>query len=326
MIGLCLSVKTLYPDLTPYAIHSLSLDGGHKLYFEQSGNSDGVPVVFLHGGPGSGAKPDNRSYFDAKGYCIIIFDQRGCHRSTSDDSIGHNTTQLLLADMEAIRQQLNIDKWVLFGGSWGATLALLYAQQYPQHVSGMILRGTFLARQYDIDWFFGEHGVRRIFPDYWQEFCSVLYGYGDSDFANTLFKVIFGDDDDARLQVAKAWALWSGRVVTHSLNMPQPYELDLSDLDSVLNSVRIEMHYAHHHYFMNENQILDDIAKLPNVPTTIIHGRKDLTCLPESSWALHCALADSKLVMVEDAGHLSSEPTMVDALINATDQMLEALR
>lgn len=318
-------MRKLYPELASHTKYSLQLEGDHVLYFEQSGNPDGVPVVFLHGGPGSGCKPDHRRYFNADLYRIIILDQRGCKRSTPNGCIQHNSTQLLLADLEAIRQQLNIEQWVLFGGSWGATLALLYAEQYPQHVCGMILRGTFLARQRDIDWFLDVRGVRQIFPDYWQEFVSVLSDVERHDLVASFYdKVVVAEDEAGRLLAAKAWALWAGRVVTHSLAMTQPYAVG-DEHGNLLNEVRIEVHYAKHHYFIEDDQIINNISQLPNVPLTIIHGRQDLTCLPESAWRLHQLIAGSQLVMVDNAGHLAAEPAMVDALISATDGMLRAL-
>ncbi|MEE8233170.1 MAG: prolyl aminopeptidase [Gammaproteobacteria bacterium] len=318
-------MNILYPELGPFATDVLELDNGHSIYFEQSGNEKGLPVIFLHGGPGSGCNENHRRYFNPDKYRIIIFDQRGCHRSTPNGSVENNSTQSLLSDIESIRNKLKLGKWILFGGSWGATLALLYAEKYPQHVSGIILRGTFLARQCDFEWFAHDdmHGVNRIFPDYWQEYLSLFEDNEKDDLSGSLYQRVFSDNRETQLEAAKAWSLWAGRVVTHSLGMDEPYVLDEDDDEKLINEVKVEMHYAKNRYFIDENQILDNISQIPDVPITIIHGRKDLTCLPESSWSVHQALPNSELIIVADAGHLASEPAMVDALVSATDQMVE---
>ena len=313
-------MRTLYPEIACFNADHLISEDGHHVYFEQSGDPHGIPVVFLHGGPGSGCNEKHRRYFDPKQYHIIIFDQRGCNRSTPNGCVTDNTTQLLLADMESIRKSLNLSQWVLFGGSWGSTLALLYAQSYPQYVSGMILRGTFLARSCDLDWFC-KQGVNQIFPEYWDEFVAGFSASEQECLGQALYNRVFSTDRAVQLEAAKAWALWSGRVVTHSLDLPQPYQLDEEDED-LLNSVRIEMHYAKHQYFIAENQILDHVSQLPDVPVTLLHGRRDLTCLPQSSWALHKHIAGSKLHILPSAGHLASEPEMVDALVSASVEML----
>lgn len=326
-------MNELYPELQPFATDVLALADGHSIYFEQSGNIEGIPVIFLHGGPGSGCNENHRRYFDPNKYRIIIFDQRGCNRSTPNGCVENNSTQLILSDIESIRHKLNIDKWILFGGSWGATLALLYAEQYPENISGMILRGTFLARQCDFDWFAndGINGVNRIFPDYWQEYLSNFDEQENRDRLGTLHRRVFSEDKAIQIQAAKVWALWAGRIVTHSLNLDAAYVLDESDDEKLINEVKIEMHYAKNRYFIDENQILENIAKLPDVPVTLIHGRKDLTCLAESSWSVYQALVNldttnthlnkAKCVMVANAGHLASEPAMIDALLIATNEM-----
>ena len=324
-------MNALYPELEPFDIGTLEQEDGHFIYFEQSGNIKGQPVIFLHGGPGSGCNENHRRYFNPDKYRIIIFDQRGCHRSKPNGCVENNSTKDILNDIESIRNKLNIEKLILFGGSWGATLALLYAEIYPQHVSGMILRGIFLARQCDFDWFANgeENGVNRIFPDYWHEYLANFDGNEINDRLGTLHDRVFSENRAFQLEAAKTWALWAGRVATHSLNLNEAYELELNDEhdeEKLINEVKIEMHYAINRYFINENQILDNILKIPDVPVYIVHGRKDLTCLPESSWSVHRALvnlnpANSKFVIVSEAGHLASEPAMIDALITATDEM-----
>ena len=317
----------LYPELEAFSADVLESDSGHSIYFEQAGNELGIPVIFLHGGPGSGCSENHRRYFNPKKYHIILFDQRACNRSTPNGVVENNTTQDLLSDIETIRQQLKIEKWLLFGGSWGATLALLYAEQFPQCVSAIILRGTFLARQCDFDWF-AKSGVNMILPDYWQEFISFFNDDEKNNLVSTIHKQIFSDDKNIQFEAAKVWSLWAGRVVTHSLSVE--YILEIEDEDKLINEVKVEMHYAKNKYFIEENQILNEISKIPNIPITIVHGRKDLTCLPDSSWSVNKSLKELnlphlKLVMVSEAGHLASEPAMVDALITATDEMATLL-
>jgi len=317
-------LNVLYPELEPFSKDALVLSDGHSIYFEQSGNESGLPVIFLHGGPGTGCNENHRRYFNPDKYRIIIFDQRGCNRSTPNGCAENNSTQNILNDIESIRSKLNIEKLILYGGSWGATLALLYAEQYPQHASGIVLRGTFLARQCDFEWF-AHDGVSRIFPDYWQEYLSNFDEDEMNDRLGSLHERIFSDNKETQLCAAKAWSLWAGRIVTHSLNLKEEYALEEGSDEKLINEVKIEMHYAKNRYFIKENQILDNISKIPDVPITIIHGRKDLTCLPESSWSVHQSLPQSKLIMVSDAGHLASEPKMIDALITATDQMADTI-
>ena len=317
----------LYPEIKPFETRSLVSESEHSVYFEQVGNPSGIPVIFLHGGPGSGCNENHRRYFNPDKYHIILFDQRGCNRSTPKGCIENNTTQEILNDIESIRKKLEIDKWALFGGSWGATLALLYAEQFPQHISGMILRGIFLARQCDFDWF-TRNGVNRIFPDYWNDFLTIFDESEKHDLLGSLHQRIFSDNRERQLEAAKAWALWAGRIVTH--NLVEEYVPEVEDVEKMINEARIEMHYAKNRYFINENQIIENISQIPDVPITIIHGRKDLTCLPESSWSVHKALVNSnlvipKLIIVPDAGHLAGEPVMIDALLTATDQMAEII-
>jgi len=317
-------LQTLYPELEPFSKDALVLSDGHSIYFEQSGNESGLPVIFLHGGPGTGCNENHRRYFNPDKYRIIIFDQRGCNRSKPNGCVENNSTQDILDDIESIRNKLGIEKLILFGGSWGATLTLLYAEQYPQHVSGIILRGTFLARQCDFEWF-AHDGVSRIFPDYWQEYLSNFDEDEMDERLKALHRRVFSDNKEIQLQAARAWALWAGRVVTHSLDLKDEYALEEDDNEKLINEVKVEMHYAKNRYFIEENQILGNISKIPDVPITIIHGRKDLTCLPESSWLVHQSLPGSNYLVVTNAGHLASEPAMVDALITATDQMADSI-
>lgn len=314
-------MRNLYPECEPFDTGYLDTKSAHRIYYEQVGNPDQPTILFLHGGPGSGCNENHRRYFDPDKYHIILFDQRGCNRSTPNGCVENNSTQDILDDIESLREKFSIAKWTLFGGSWGATLALLYAEQYPGYVSGLILRGTFLARQSDFDWF-AKSGVNKIFPDYWEELISIISK--DEQLIISLHERVFSDNKQTQLAAAKAWGLWAGRIVTHSF--VEKYMLDISDEDKLINETKIEMHYAINKYFITENQIINNISKIPDVPITIIHGRKDLTCLPESSWLVHKALPKSKFVIVANAGHLAGESAMIDALVSATDQMAGSIR
>ncbi len=314
-------MRELYPEIEPYHVFSLQVDPLHTLYVEECGNRDGAPVIFLHGGPGAGCSARHRRYFDPRYYRIIVFDQRGTNRSTPRACVEDNTTQHLLDDLEAIRRHLELDKWLLFGGSWGATLILLYAQAHPQHVAGLIVRGTFLARCRDLNWFISAQGLGKIFPDYWQDFAAVIPEAERSDMAAAFYRRVHDGGRSIREQAVRAWATWSGRTVSYLLPGLDSKNFAPEDMQAAMQEVRIETHYAKHDYFIEENQILNNVHRLPAVPIHIIHGRRDLTCLPEASWALHQALPGSTLTIVEDGGHLAGTAAMVDALIGATDAM-----
>ena len=316
-------LKELYPEINIFDHFILKTESSHNVYVEQAGNKLGIPVLFLHGGPGSGCNENHRRYFNPEKYRIILFDQRGCKRSLPNGDITNNTTQDLINDIEEIRKKLDIKKLVLFGGSWGATLALLYAEHYPKNVSGIVLRGSFLARQQDLAWFIN-NGVNRIYPDYWNEFLSIFNEGEQNNLLESMHNHIFSDNRSTQLEAAKAWSLWAGRVVTHCFE--EEYELDEDeDENKLINDVKVEVHYAKNNYFINENQIINNIKKIPEVPITIIHGRSDLTCLPESSYLLSKLLVNSKLVLVSNAGHLAGEPGITNALIQATDEMADLL-
>ena len=314
-------MKRLYPELEPTQIHCIEVGTPHVVHAEECGATDGIPVVFIHGGPGSGCSDYHRRFFDPERYRIILFDQRGSGRSTPKGEITANTTQDLVEDMERIRKRLNIEKWLLFGGSWGAALAFVYAMTHPQRVLGMILRGTFLASQASLDWFLGEGGVKRIFPDAWEAFIATIPPGERGDLVAACYRrIILSDDRSERVSVARAWSNWADRIVTFSLP-PSEISNQTGDVDALLAKTSIEAHYAYHRYFLNDNFILENIDHLPQVPVTIVHGRRDLTCTLDAAWALHRAIAQSELIIVPDAGHLASEPTMIDALVTVTDDM-----
>ncbi|MEY2700743.1 MAG: prolyl aminopeptidase [Pseudomonadota bacterium] len=314
-------MSQLYPPIDPYLIHHLDTGDGHCLYVEESGHPDGIPVLFLHGGPGSGTKPYHRSFYHPERYRILLLDQRGAGLSEPSGCLEANDTAHLLSDMEMLRQRLGIGSWLLSGGSWGATLALLYAQRHPEYVRGLILRGSFLARQRDIDWFMGPDGVRRIYPEDW---CTMLEGVDDpalegERLLEALYQRLMGSDELASRRALRAWLTWGGRVTLG----PQfdAAQAQASEA-AALAQIRIELHYAMHRYFIEENQILDHCHRLQGIPVTLIHGRQDMVCPMESAWLLHQALPGSRLVDVPEGGHVASHPAMMAALVDAADDML----
>ena len=313
-------MKILYPELTPFHTFFLETDTVHQVYVEQSGNPAGIPVIFLHGGPCSGTKPDHRRFFNPECYHIILLDQRGCGLSEPFGELEGNTTQDLLADMERIRQQLRIDQWLLFGGSWGATLALLYAQQYPQRVLAMILRGVFLARQQDMQWFL-QNGVNLIYPQRWQAVLGSVAAKAGDDVLAMLFAAVFGDDPDAAERAALQWQLWGGQVALGGEFAPG----DDVMAPNTVKQTQMELHYACNRYFIAENQVLQNCGILQNIPTVIIHGQNDLTCPLEAGWRLQQALPHARFVVLPNAGHVAKGEEMVDALVSATDFMAERL-
>lgn len=309
-------MKSLYPEISPFHTFFLETDSAHRVYVEQSGNPAGIPVIFLHGGPCSGTKPDHRRFFNPQRYHIILMDQRGCGQSLPFGELEGNTTQDLLADMERIRALLRIDQWVLFGGSWGGALALLYAQQYAQHVSALILRGVFLARQADMNWFL-QNGVNRIYPQRWSDLLQVVDAQSGDDVLQKLCNAIFGTDQQRIEGAAQQWQLWGGQVALGSDFCPGDEVLDAS----AIQQVQMELHYAKNNYFITENQILQNCSLLQGIPTVIIHGQNDLTCPLDAGWLLHQALPQAKYVVLPNSGHVAKGDEMIDALVAATDEI-----
>ncbi len=311
----------LYPDIRPYATHLLDVGGGHRVHVEECGNPDGLPAVFLHGGPGGGCAPWHRRFFDPERYRIVLFDQRGCGRSTPHAALNDNTTWDLVADMAFIRQTLGIDRWLLFGGSWGSTLALAYAQTYPEQVSAMILRGIFLCRPQEIRWFYQE-GASRVFPDYWADFEAVIPAAERHDMLAAYHRLLTGDNEIKRMAAAKSWSVWEGRTATL---LPNPQVVDhFGEPRVALSMARIESHYFMNDAFLRPNQLLDDALRLEGIPGVIVHGRYDLICPLENAWALHKAWPGSELQVIADAGHSAGEPGIAKALVAATDRFAAA--
>lgn len=313
-----------YPAIMPYEQHMLTVDEPHQLYVEVCGNPQGMPVLFVHGGPGAGCSEDHRRYFDPNQYRIILFDQRGSGRSTPHADLTENTTQALIADMELIREFLNVDQWILFGGSWGSTLSLVYAQTHPDRVAGLILRGIFLSRPHDMDWLFNGAGANYIYPDYWDDFISAVKLIGHANYVQAYNEVLTGDDEIARMAAAKAWSTWEGRC--SSLRLSQEGLEWITDPHTALSLARIECYYFLNDCFLEPNQILNDMPKIQHIPGIIVHGRYDIVCSFENAWTLHKAWPNSTLHIIPDAGHSSKEPGITDALVRATQTMIEQIR
>lgn len=315
-------MQTLYPEIKPYARHELAVDAPHVLYVDESGSADGLPVLFVHGGPGAGCDAASRRYFDPNLYRIVTFDQRGCGRSTPHASLEYNTTWDLVADMERIREHLGIDKWVLFGGSWGSTLSLAYAQKHPDRVHALILRGIFLCRPQEFKWFYQE-GASRLFPDYWQDYLAPIPAEEQGDLMQAFYKRLTGADQIAQMHAAKAWSCWEGRTATLRPN-PQVVERFAESLRA-LSIARIECHYFVNDAFLEPNQLLRDMPKIAHLPGIIVHGRYDAICPLDNAWALHQAWPNSELQIIREAGHSAAEPGIADALVRAADEIAHRL-
>ncbi|MBX3650166.1 MAG: prolyl aminopeptidase, partial [Burkholderiales bacterium] len=271
----------LYPETEPYNSGMLTLDGRHRMYFEESGNPRGAPVVFLHGGPGAGAAAAHRRFFDPAHYRIVIFDQRGAGRSTPLGEITDNTTPLLVADIEKLRRQLGIERWLVFGGSWGSTLALAYAETHPEFVTELVLRGIFLVRKQEIDWFY-QRGASAIYPDAWEHYLKAIPASEHGDLVSAYHKRLTSDDPAVRLAAAKAWSIWEGS--TSKLYTDPKFLSRYAADDFAVAFARIECHYFVNKGFMREGQLLEDVHKIRHIPTVIVQGRYDVVCPIESAW------------------------------------------
>ncbi len=314
--------RQLYPPIEPRVRRRMKVSDLHEIYVEECGNPDGKPVIVIHGGPGAGCNPAMRRFFDASAYRIILFDQRGCGRSTPTACCEENTTWDLVADMEAIREAFGIDRWMLFGGSWGSTLALAYAQTHPERVTEMVLRGIFLIRKEECEWFH-EGGCARFHPELWQQFIAPIPEAERGDMLGAYHKRLFGDDAHVRLNCARAWSRWEGATVT-MIPSPQRANAFARD-DYALAFARIEAHYFINRGFMREDgQLLIDMPKVAHIPGIIVQGRYDVVTPPYTAWQLHQAWPNSDLVIAPDAGHAVSEPSISTALLDATDRFRSA--
>ena len=310
---------TLYPEFQPYETGHLDVGDGHSLYWELSGNPNGKPVVFLHGGPGGGSSPEHRRQFNPQKYKILVFDQRGCGKSSPYANLEANTTWHLVEDIEKLRTQVaQVDKWQVFGGSWGSTLSLAYAQKYPQRTTELVLRGIFLFDQSEIDWMYKEGGASCIYPDKWEEFLAPIPEAERGDLLEAYRKRLTSEDSDERLLAAKAWSKWEGDIVTL---LPSPSTVEHFTSPEVAVAVaRIENHYMANHGWLEEGQLLQNATKLKGIPGVIVQGRHDSCTPPVSAWRLKQAWPEVELNIIPDGGHLFNEPGVLDGLIRATDR------
>lgn len=313
---------TLYPDIKPNARHRLAVEPPHELYVEESGNPDGIPVLVVHGGPGGGCEDYYRRFFDAERYRIILVDQRGAGRSSPLAEFEGNNTQKLVEDMETVRSFLGIGQWILFGGSWGSTLSLVYAQAHPDKVLGLVLRGIFLCRPRDIHWFYQE-GASRIFPDYWQDFLAPIPEDERDDLVSAYYRRLTSSNELEQIQAAKAWSIWEGRCATLHPN-PRVVE-HFGHPHVAIALARIECHYFMNNAFLEDNQIVRDAGALKDIPGIIVHGRYDMVCPLDNALALSEAWPEADLRIIRDAGHSASEPAIIDALMRGIDEVAARL-
>lgn len=313
---------TLYPDIKPNAQHRIAVDPPHELYIEESGNPEGIPILVVHGGPGGGCEDYHRRFFDAERFRIILMDQRGAGRSRPLATLEGNTTQALVADMEVVRHFLGIEQWILFGGSWGSTLSLVYAQTHPERVSGLVLRGIFLCRPADIQWFY-QSGASRVFPDYWQDFVAQIPAAERNDLVGAYYRKLTSTNELEQIQAAKAWSVWEGRCATLHPN-PRIVE-HFGHPHVAIALARIECHYFMNQAFLEPDQIVRNAEKLRDIPGIIIHGRYDMVCPLDNALALSQAWPEAELRIIRDAGHSASEPAIVDALMRGVDEVVERL-
>jgi proline iminopeptidase len=306
----------LYSEIEPYDAGMLALDGLHHMYWEVSGNPKGKPVVFLHGGPGAGASPAHRRFFDPRHYRIVIFDQRGAGRSTPLGELTDNTTPHLIADMETLRRHLNVERWLVFGGSWGSTLALAYAEHHPERCSGLILRGIFLCRKSEIDWFL--YDLKNLFPEAWHAFAGHIPESERGDLLKAYYQRLTDPDPAIHMAAARAWGRYEGSCSTL---MPSPETVAYFGGDVVaLGLARIEAHYFTHDIFLPVNSLLDQVSRLRNIPGVIVQGRYDAVCPIISADDLHRAWPQAEYLIVPDAGHAAWEPGICKQLVAACER------
>jgi proline iminopeptidase len=310
-----MTTHTLYPEISAYQSGMLALDHGHTLYYEESGNPNGAPVLFLHGGPGAGATTGHRRFFDPQHYRIIIFDQRGAGRSTPLGGLEANTTPILIADIELLRQHLGVSRWLVFGGSWGSTLALAYAEAHPHRCHGLILRGIFLCRDFEIQWFL--YGLRHLFPEAWDTFVAPIPEAERHDLLNAYHRRLTDPDPAIHLPAARTWSAYEGACSTL---LPDPETVGHFASDGVaLGLARIEAHYFRNQIFLPENALLDNIQRIRHLPAIIVQGRYDAVCPIVSADDLRKAWPEAEYVIIPDAGHSAWEPGITAALVRATE-------
>jgi proline iminopeptidase len=313
-------LRTLYPPIEPYETGMLDVGDGHVIYYERSGKPGGKTAVFLHGGPGGGISDSHRQLFNPAKYDVMLFDQRGCGRSTPHAELGANTTWHLVADIERLRILAGADAWLVFGGSWGSTLALAYAQTHPDKVSALILRGIYMLTKAELDWYY-QFGVSQMFPEKWAGFLAPIPEAERGDMVGAYRRILTGDDVPAKLAAAKAWSIWEGETITL---LPDPdTSQTFHDGHFGLAFARIENHYFFHRGWLEEGQLLRDAGLLKDIPGTIVHGRYDMPCPAHFAYELHKAWPRADFHLIEGAGHAYSEPGILDQLIRATDRFAE---
>ena len=309
--------RTLYPPIEPYETGMLDVGDGHTLYWERCGTPGGKPAVFLHGGPGSGCSPKQRQQFDPKKYDVLLFDQRGCGRSTPFASLEDNTTWHLVADIERLREMAGIEKWMVFGGSWGSTLGLAYAQTHPDRVTELVLRGIFLFRQREVDWLY-KYGASELYPEGWQEFVGLVQEGERDNVVEAYHRRLTSGDPAVRLAAAKAWSMWEGLTVTL---LPDPEMLEeFTEDNHAIAVARIENHYMRNLGWLDDDQLLENAHKLKGIAGVIVQGRHDCCTPPSAAWELKKAWPEVDLQIVPDGGHLFTEPGITDGLVRASDR------
>jgi proline iminopeptidase len=310
-------MRTLYPEIEPFDSGYLNVDARHRMYYEQCGNPEGKPVVILHGGPGAGCGAKIRRFHDPRAYRIILLDQRGAGRSTPHADLVDNTTWTLVADIEKLREHLGIDCWQVFGGSWGSTLALAYAEKHPERVSELVVRGIFLLRRWELEWFYQE-GCSRLFPDAWEKYLAPIPEVERGDIISAYHRRLTSEDENVRLEAAQAWSIWEAS--TSFMLQDEDFINSHQDAHFALSFARIENHYfVNGGFFEVEGQLLRDAHKLKGIPGVIVHGRYDVVCPIANAWDLHKVWPEAKLVISPTSGHSAFEAENASALIEATD-------
>jgi len=310
-------VKSLYPHIEPFEVNFLEIDD-HKIYYELSGNPNGKPAIFVHGGPGGGGSTEVRRFFNPELYKIIVFDQRGCGRSKPHASLKDNTTWHLVSDMERIREKLGIEQWLVFGGSWGSTLSLAYAQAHPTRVSELVLRGIFMLRKKELDWFYQE-GASKIFPEPWQEFLQPIEDDKRDNLMDAYREIFYGDDQEKKLKAAVAWSKWE--AATSSLLISKSRVDEFQNPEFALAFAMIENHYfVNKGFFEDENQLLKNLDAIRHIPAVIVQGRYDIVCPMESAWELASKWPEAEFIVTPNSGHSAFEKENIAALVDATDK------
>ena len=311
-------LRSLYPEIEPFDSGMLKVSALHTLYYEQSGNPNGKPVVFLHGGPGGGTNAKCRRFFDPAVYRIVLFDQRGCGKSTPHAELTDNTTWDLVADIERLREHLTIDRWQIFGGSWGSTLALAYAQTHPDKVTELVLRGIFMLRRWELEWFY-QKGCDALYPDAWETYLNAIPEVEQGDLMSAYYRRLTSDDAQVRSDAARAWSVWEG--ATSFLWQDTSHIASSAEDEFALAFARIECHYfVNGGFFEHDDPLLRNVGRIRDIPTVIVQGRYDVVCPMRSAWDLHRAWPEADLHIVQDAGHSAFEPGIMHELLEATDR------